>query len=93
MMQHLQNTIGERCNFYIKGATILISRVQQLQVEWRRDRVSELSCQGYNQSDIATVLHVDKTVISRDMAHLKQLARENLNITFMKLFLQSIRNR
>ena len=53
-----------------------ITKTQQ--VEWRRDRVLELSSQGFSQSDIATVLHVDKTIISRDMAHLKQQARNNL---------------
>jgi predicted transcriptional regulator len=56
----------------------LISKIQQLQVEWRRDRVSELSSQGYSQSDIATVLHVDKSIISRDMAHLRHRAQEKL---------------
>ena len=53
--------------------------MQQIQqMEWRRDRVLELSSQGFSQSDIATVLHVNKSIISKDMAHLKQLARENL---------------
>jgi hypothetical protein len=54
----------------------LNARLQQ--VEWRRDRVLELSSQGFNQSDIVTVLLVDKSIISRDMAHLKQEARKNL---------------
>ena len=71
MMQHLQNTIGERCK-------LLISKAQQQQIEWRRDRVLELSSQGFSQSDIATVLHVDKSIISRDMARLKQEAIKNL---------------
>jgi uncharacterized protein (UPF0335 family) len=52
------------------------ARLQQ--VEWRRDRVLELSSQGFTQSDIATVLQVDRSIISRDMAHLKQEARKNL---------------
>jgi hypothetical protein len=51
---------------------------RQQQVEWRRDRVLELSSQGFNQSDISTVLHVDKSIISRDMAHLRHKAQENL---------------
>ena len=38
----------------------------------------ELSSQGFSQSDIATVLRVDKSVISRDVAYLNKLARENL---------------
>jgi predicted flavoprotein YhiN len=48
------------------------------QIEWRRDRVLELSSQGFRQSDIANALHVNKSIISKDMAHLKQQARENL---------------
>jgi hypothetical protein len=51
---------------------------QQQQMEWRRDRVLELSSQGFSQSDIATVLHVDKSIISRDMAQLRHRAQENL---------------
>jgi predicted transcriptional regulator len=48
------------------------------QVEWRRDRVLELSSQGFTQSDIAAMLQVDKSIISRDMAHLRDQAQENL---------------
>jgi IS30 family transposase len=51
---------------------------QQQQVEWRRDRVLELSSQGFSQTDISTVLHVNKSIISRDMARLRHRARENL---------------
>ena len=53
--------------------------MQQIQqMEWRRDRVLELSSQGFSQSDIATVLQVDKSIISRDMAHLRHRAQEKL---------------
>jgi hypothetical protein len=57
---------------------LLISKAQQQQVDWRRDRCLELLSQGFSQSDIATVLQVDKSIISRDMAHLRHRARENL---------------
>jgi hypothetical protein len=57
---------------------LLTSKVQQQQVDWRRDRVLELSSQGYSQSDISTVLQMDKSVISRDIAHLRHRARKNL---------------
>ena len=53
--------------------------MQQIQeMEWRRHRVLELSSQGFSQTDIATVLHVNKSIISKDMAHLRHRARENL---------------
>ena len=38
----------------------------------------ELSSQGHSQTDIADTLHVNKPVINRDMAYLKQQAQENL---------------
>lgn len=57
---------------------LLISKAQLQQIEWRRDRVLELSSQGFSQSDIATVLQVDKSIISRDMAYLRHQAQENL---------------
>jgi hypothetical protein len=48
------------------------------QIEWRRDRVMELSSQGFNQSDIAFALKVDRSIICRDVAYLKHQAQENL---------------
>lgn len=48
------------------------------QIEWRRDRVLELSSQGWNQSDIATVLQIDKSIVSRDMAYLRQQAQQKI---------------
>jgi hypothetical protein len=57
---------------------LLISKMQQQQIEWRRDRVLELSSQGFNQSDIAFVLHVNKSIISRDIAYLNHKAQDNL---------------
>jgi hypothetical protein len=57
---------------------LLISKTHQQQIEWRRDRALELSSKGFSQSDIATTLQVDKSIISRDMTRLKHQARENL---------------
>jgi hypothetical protein len=54
----------------------LSTKAQQL--EWRRDRVLELSSQGLTQSDIATMLQVDRSIISRDLGHIRQQAQENL---------------
>ena len=71
MMQHLQNINRGMVQ-------LLISKAQLQQIEWRRDRVLELSSQGFNQSDIATVLQVDKSIISRDVAYLRNQAQENL---------------
>lgn len=48
------------------------------QIDWRRETVLRLFSQGLTQSEIATVLHVDKSIISRDVAYLRQQAQENL---------------
>jgi DNA-binding NarL/FixJ family response regulator len=44
----------------------------QKQVQWRRAKVLEMSSQGYSQIEIATHLQVDETIISKDVAHLRQ---------------------
>lgn len=55
---------------------LLSTKTQQ--IEWRRDQVLELSSQGLTQSEIATVLRVDKSIIGRDVAYPRQQAQENL---------------
>ena len=54
------------------------SKVQQDQQDWRRDKVIELSSQGFNQSEMASTLQVTRSVISKDVAYLKERARVNL---------------
>ena len=57
---------------------LLNSKMQQQQIEWCRAKVLELSNQGHNQIEKATNLQVDRSIVSRDMAYLKQKAYENL---------------
>jgi hypothetical protein len=57
---------------------LLNSKMQQLQIEWRRAKVLELTSQGYSQIEIASNLQIDKSVISRDIAYLRKGAQENL---------------
>ena len=47
-------------------------------VEWRRSKVSELSSQGYNQSEISRVLQISQPTINRDIAYMKNQAKENI---------------
>src|SRR5262245_8296101 len=54
------------------------TKPKQQQIEWRRDRILELSSQGFNQSDIATVLQVAKSIVSKDMAYIKRQSQERL---------------
>jgi hypothetical protein len=50
----------------------------KIQVEWRRNKVLELLSKGDSQSDIAKVLQVDLSIISRDVYFLRQQARHNI---------------
>ena len=56
------------------------SQQQQQQVEWRRAKVLEIMSKGEtNQSEIARILHVDRSIICRDVAYLRQRAKENIS--------------
>ena len=59
---------------------LLNSKMQQQQIEWRRAKVLELSSQGYSQIEIATNFQMDKSIISRDLAYLRQQAQDNLKM-------------
>ena len=48
------------------------------QLEWRRERIAELSAQGRTEREIASILRVGKTTVNRDLAYLNKHARENL---------------
>jgi hypothetical protein len=53
--------------------------MQQQQLEWRRAKVLELMSKGEtNQSEIARILQVDRSIICRDVAYLRQQAKENI---------------
>jgi hypothetical protein len=52
--------------------------MQQI-IEWRRAKVMELLSKGEsNQSEIASILQVDRSVICRDIAYLRQQAKANI---------------
>lgn len=53
------------------------SKLQQ-QIEWRRNQVLELSSKGHSGTEIAKILQVDRSLVSRDMIFLRQKAQENL---------------
>jgi DNA-binding MarR family transcriptional regulator len=55
------------------------TKMQQQIIEWRRAKVMELLSKGEsNQSEIARMLQIDKSIISRDIAYLRQQARQNI---------------
>jgi hypothetical protein len=51
----------------------------QQQIELRRAKVMELLSKGEsNQSEIARILQIDKSIICRDIAYLRQQAKTNI---------------
>ena len=55
------------------------SMQQQQQVEWRRAKVLELMSKGEtSQSEIARILQVGRSIVCRDVAYLRQRAKENI---------------
>lgn len=48
------------------------------QIEWRRSQVLELSSKGNNQSEISRILQVDRSIICRDIAFLREQAKHNI---------------
>jgi hypothetical protein len=54
------------------------TKIQQI-IEWRRAEVMELLSKGEsNQSEIIRILQVDKSIICRDIAYLRQQAKANI---------------
>jgi hypothetical protein len=47
-------------------------------LEWRRSKVQELASQGYNQSEISRIFQISQPTINRDIAYLRQQAKENI---------------
>ncbi|MFL6366404.1 MAG: hypothetical protein ACJ719_14525 [Nitrososphaeraceae archaeon] len=56
------------------------TKMQQNQIiEWRRTKVMELLSKGENnQSGIARILQVDKSIICRDITYLRHQAKTNI---------------
>jgi predicted transcriptional regulator len=50
----------------------------KMMIDWRRNIVLELSSQGNNQVDIASILQVSEPTVSRDLSYLKKLAKTNI---------------
>ena len=48
------------------------------QIEWRRYQVLELSSKGHSQSEIARILQIDKSIISRDSSYLREQSKQNI---------------
>lgn len=62
------------------------------QLEWRRAKVLEMVSKGNSQSEIAGVLQVDLSIISRDVSYLRQQAKQNIKNTSMNGYLKNMKN-
>ena len=51
---------------------------QDQQVQWRRDKVQELCSKGYSQREISQVLQVGLATVNRDIAYLRDQAKNNI---------------
>jgi hypothetical protein len=56
----------------------LSSHMEQQSIQWRRDKVQELSSQGSSQREISKILQVGIGTVNRDLSYLRQQAKENI---------------
>ena len=47
-------------------------------IDWRRNKVQELSSQGHSQREIAQVLQVSNGTVNKDLSYLRQQAKINI---------------
>jgi Trp operon repressor len=66
-MEHLSSAMEHQQN-----------QEQQLQVQWRRDKVQELCSKGYSQREIAQILQVGLATVNRDISYLRGQAKRNI---------------
>jgi len=64
-------------SFSLRKVNNLSSSVNS-SIEWRRNKVQELSSQGYNQSEISRIVQISQPTINRDLSYLRQQAKENI---------------
>jgi GMP synthase PP-ATPase subunit len=50
----------------------------KMQVEWRRGKVLELLSMGNSQTEIAKIIQIDLSIVSRDTSFLRQQAKDNI---------------
>jgi hypothetical protein len=56
----------------------LSSHMEQQSIQWRRDKVQELSSQGSSQREISKILQVGIGTVNRDLSYLRQQAKDNI---------------
>jgi Trp operon repressor len=51
---------------------------EEQSIQWRREKVLELSSQGHSQRDISTILQVGIGTVNRDLAYIKQQSKQKI---------------
>lgn len=51
---------------------------ERQRIEWRRNKVLELSSQGHSQQEISRILQVSLGTVNKDLQYIRQQAHENL---------------
>jgi DNA-binding NarL/FixJ family response regulator len=59
-----------------------LSTETKQELDWRRNKVLELSSQGYSEREIADTIKVSDTTVHRDLVYLREQAQENLQKTY-----------
>ena len=54
------------------------SHLEQQKIQWRRDKVQELSSKGHSQREISQILQVGTGTVNRDVQYLRQQAKDNI---------------
>lgn len=52
--------------------------ISKQQLDWRRDRVRELTIKGWTQREIASELMVAATMVNKDLQFMRKAAKENI---------------
>jgi Trp operon repressor len=59
-------------------STAMEQHQEQLQLQWRRDKVQELCSKGYSQREISRILQVGLATVNRDISYLRNQAKSNI---------------
>ena len=53
--------------------------ISEITLNWRRDKVKELSIKGYSQRKIAEIMKISLALVNEDLQHLRNRARDNIS--------------
>jgi DNA-directed RNA polymerase specialized sigma24 family protein len=56
----------------------LSSKNERQRIDWRRNKVIELSSQGHSQPEISCILQVNLGTVNKDLSYIREMAHQNL---------------